>query len=88
MIYSENRFRLFGIMLLWQGKTAMKMFAYLLAIVSAIAAVMYFVMPAGQLPTFMPGYAAGSDHIHTTHGIAAVIVAVVLLGIGKLVGRR
>jgi hypothetical protein len=88
MIYSENRFRLFGIMLLGQGKTAMKMLAYLLAIVSAIAAVMYFVMPAGQLPTFMPGYAAGSDHIHTTHGIAAVIVAVVLLGIGKLVGRR
>jgi hypothetical protein len=71
-----------------QGKTAMKMIAYLLAIICAIAAVMYFMMPAGQLPTFMPGYAAGSDHVHTTHGIAAVVAAVVLLGIGKLVGRR
>ena len=34
----------------------MKMIAYLLAIICVIAAVMYFVMPAGQLPTFMPGY--------------------------------
>ena len=38
----------------------MKMIAYLLAIICVIAAVMYFVMPAGQLPTFMPGYSAGS----------------------------
>jgi hypothetical protein len=96
MIFSENRFppsdqvqgRAFGIMLLGQGKTAMKMIAYLLAIICAIAAVMYFMMPAGQLPTFMPGYAAGSEHIHTFHGIAAVVAAVVLLGIGKFAGRR
>jgi hypothetical protein len=66
----------------------MKMIAYLLAIVCVIAAVMYFVMPAGQLPTFMPGYIAGSDHVHTTHGIAAAIAAVVLIGIGKVLGRR
>jgi hypothetical protein len=65
----------------------MKMIAYLLAIICAIAAVMYFVMPAGQLPTFMPGYAEGSSHIHTTHGIAAVVAAVVLIGVGKFVGR-
>ncbi len=66
----------------------MKMIAYLLAIVCVIAAVMYFVMPAGQLPTFMPGYMAGSAHIHTTHGAAAVVAAVVLLGIGRFAGRR
>jgi len=51
----------------------MKMIAYLLAIICVIAAVMYFVMPAGQLPTFMPGYLAGSSHIHTTHAIAAAV---------------
>ena len=44
----------------------MKMLAYLLAIICVIAAVMYFTMPAGSLPTFMPGYLAGSAHIHTT----------------------
>jgi hypothetical protein len=66
----------------------MKMIAYLLAIICVIIAVMYFVMPAGQLPSFMPGYIAGSDHIHKTHGIAAAVVAVVLFGIGWFSGRR
>jgi membrane protein DedA with SNARE-associated domain len=50
--------------------------------------VMYFVMPAGQLPTFMPGYLAGSSHIHTTHAIAAAVAAVVLFVIGWILGRR
>jgi hypothetical protein len=66
----------------------MKMIAYLLAIICAIAAVMYFMMPAGQLPTFMPGYIAGSNHIHTTHAIAAAAAAVVLVLIGWFMGRR
>lgn len=66
----------------------MKMIAYLLAIICAIAAVVYFMQPAGKLPTFMPGYLAGSDHIHTTHGIAAAVAAVVLFAIGWFMGRR
>ena len=66
----------------------MKMLAFLLAIIAAIAAVMYYTMPAGSLPTFMPGYAAGSDHIHTTHAIACAVGAVVLFGIGWILGRR
>ena len=49
----------------------MKMIAYLLAIICAIAAVMYYTMPAGSLPTFMPGYAEGSTHIHHLHAYAA-----------------
>jgi hypothetical protein len=64
------------------------MIAYVLAILCVIAAVVYFTMPAGQLPTFMPGYLAGSDHIHQTHGIAAAIAAVVLFLIGWFAGRR
>ncbi len=43
----------------------MKMIAYLLAVVCVIVAVMYYVIPGGSLPTFMPGYDAGSTHIHT-----------------------
>jgi hypothetical protein len=66
----------------------MKMIAYLLAIICAIAAVMYFRMPAGQLPSFMPGYLAGSDHVHMTHAIAAAVAAVVLFGIGWSMRRR
>jgi hypothetical protein len=66
----------------------MKMIAYVLAIICAIAAVMYFTMPAGQLPSFMPGYLAGSDHVHMTHAIAAAVAAVVLFGIGWSMRRR
>ncbi|MGA2895575.1 MAG: hypothetical protein ABSE22_22160 [Xanthobacteraceae bacterium] len=66
----------------------MKMLAYLLAIICAIAAGAYYFVPAGSLPTFMPGYAAGSTHIHTTHALAAAVAAVVLFGVGWFAGRR
>ena len=42
----------------------MRMIAYVLAIICLIAAVVYFAIPAGSLPTFMPGYEAGSQQIH------------------------
>jgi len=66
----------------------MRLLAYLVAIICIIAAVMYFVMPAGQLPTFMPGYEAGSAHIHTKHAVIALVLGVVLAVIGWFVGRR
>ncbi|MGA2816751.1 MAG: hypothetical protein ABSE67_10715 [Xanthobacteraceae bacterium] len=66
----------------------MRMLAYLLAIICIIAAVMYFVMPAGSLPTFMPGYEAGSAHIHMKHAIIAIVAAIVLFLIAWLIGRR
>jgi hypothetical protein len=66
----------------------MKILAYLLAIICVIAAVMYYTMQAGQLPTFIPGYLAGSTHIHMTHAIAAAVAAVVLFVVGWIIGRR
>jgi hypothetical protein len=66
----------------------MRMIAYLLAIVCLIVAVVYFLMPAGSLPAFMPGYEAGSAHIHMKHAVIAVVAAVVLFLIGWFVGRR
>jgi hypothetical protein len=66
----------------------MRLLAYLVAIICIIAAVMYFVMPAGQLPTFMPGYEAGSAHIHMKHAIIALVLGVILVVIGWFVGRR
>jgi len=66
----------------------MRLLAYLVAIICIIAAVMYFVMPAGQLPTFMPGYEASSAHIHTKHAIIALVLGVILFVIGWFVGRR
>ena len=66
----------------------MRLLAYLVAIICIVAAVMYFVMPAGQLPTFMPGYEAGSAHIHMKHAIIALALGVILVVIGWFVGRR
>jgi len=66
----------------------MRMLAYLLAIICVIAAVMYFAMQAGSLPTFMPGYVAGSDHVHIKRAAIAAVAAIVLFLIGWLVGRR
>jgi hypothetical protein len=65
----------------------MRKLAYLLATVCAVVAVMYYVLPGGSLPAFMPGYDVGSTHIHTTHSVAAAAAAIVFLLIG-LSARR
>jgi hypothetical protein len=65
----------------------MKKLAYFLTIVCIVVAVMYFTLPGGSLPEFMPGYDLGSTHIHKLHGYAAVTGAVVFLLIG-LAARR
>lgn len=35
----------------------------------------YILTPAGALPTFVPGYEAGSVHVHIKHGIGATLLA-------------
>ena len=65
----------------------MRMLAYLLAILCLAAAAMYYTIPAGQLPAFIPGHLDGSDHIHKTHAYAAVAAAVVLFLLGWFFGR-
>lgn len=65
----------------------MKMLAYLLAIICVVLAVMYYVTPAGSLPTFMPGYIPGSQNIHMKHAIAAAVAAVILFVLGMFAGR-
>jgi hypothetical protein len=60
----------------------MKTFAFLAAIVCVVVGAMYYALPGGSLPAFMPGYAADSTRIHMLHGFAAVTGAVVLLLIG------
>jgi hypothetical protein len=60
----------------------MKVLAYGLALVCVIVAVMYYVLPGGSLPTFVPGYYEGSTRIHMMHAFAAAIAAFVFLLIG------
>ena len=66
----------------------MKTTAYVLSIICVIVAIMYFVLPGGSLPTFLPGYVAGSTHIHKMHGFAAATGAIVFLLIGLSTRRR
>jgi hypothetical protein len=65
-----------------------KTLAYGLSIICVIVAVLYFVLPGGSLPTFLPGYVAGSTRIHKLHAFAAATGAVVFLLIGLSTRRR
>ena len=50
-------------------------------VVGLLALVMtgvYWLVPAGGLPVFIPGFEAGSTHIHYTHGVAALVLALAL----------
>ena len=66
----------------------MKLILTLLGVVLLIVAVVYFVLPADQLPGFFPGHEAGVTHAHIKHGIVAGVVGVVLLVAGMMMGRR
>ncbi len=66
----------------------MKLVLSVLGVVLLVVAAVYFMMPADQLPTFLPGYEAGVTHVHTKHGIVAGVAGLVLLGAGIWMGRR
>ncbi len=66
----------------------MKMAALILGIIFLILAIVYFAIPAGSLPNFLPGFEAGSEHVHAKHGVAALIVAIVLFVISWYAGRN
>jgi hypothetical protein len=66
----------------------MKTTAYVLSVICVIVAIMYFVLPGGSLPTFLPGYVAGSTHIHFLHAVAAATGAIVFLLVGLSTRRR
>jgi hypothetical protein len=66
----------------------MKIAAIVLGLILAAVAVVYFVVPADALPSFLPGYEAGSTRVHVKHGLASAVGAVVLFGIGWWAGQR
>jgi O-antigen/teichoic acid export membrane protein len=42
----------------------------------AVAA-LYFLIPAGSLPAFVPGYDPGSAKLHVTHGLGMLVIGLV-----------
>jgi hypothetical protein len=53
--------------------------AGVLGVALVALAVVYWVEPAGSLPSWLPGHEAGSGHHHAKHGIAAFLLGVALL---------
>jgi hypothetical protein len=55
--------------------------AGLLGIVFLGVATVYWLTPAGGLPSFLPGFEAGSDHVHVTHALGSLILALALFAL-------
>lgn len=55
--------------------------AGILGVVALALAAVYWLTPAGSLPGFLPGFEAGSDHIHVNHAIGSLVVAIVLFAV-------
>jgi hypothetical protein len=70
-----------------QGDIPMKIIITLLGVVLLIVSGVYFLLPADQLPSFLPGHEAGVMRVHTKHGIVAGIAGIVLLGTGWYLDR-
>ena len=65
----------------------MRAVAVILGLAFAVVAIVYWTMPAGSLPGFLPGFEAGSTLVHVKHGIAAAAAAVLCFGFGWYAGR-
>lgn len=65
----------------------MRAVAVLLGLAFAVVAILYWVMPAGSLPSFLPGFEAGSNVVHVKHGMAAAAASVLSLALGWYAGR-
>jgi hypothetical protein len=73
---------------LFQEDQSMKLILTLLGVVLLVVAAVYFLMPADQLPGFLPGHEAGVTRMHYKHGIASGVAGLVLLAAGVWMGRR
>jgi hypothetical protein len=61
--------------------------AMILGLAFTVVAISYWLLPAGSLPDFFPGFEAGSSRVHVKHAIAAAVAAVSMFAIGWYLGR-
>lgn len=64
------------------------MIILIIGIVALIAGVIYYVVPADSLPSFIPGHLAGVTNKHTNRGTAGIIAGIVLVVLAMAIGRR
>jgi hypothetical protein len=53
--------------------------AGILGILFILLGIYYWITPAGLLPAFVPGYEAGVAAVHVKHGLASVILGLLVL---------
>jgi len=53
--------------------------AIVLGVAFIVLGIVYWVEPAGSLPSWIPGHEDGSGHHHVKHGIASFLLGVALL---------
>ena len=61
--------------------------AGLLGLVFLVLAVLYWLTPAGSLPSFLPGFEPGVETVHVKHAVGSLIVALVLFAVAWFSGR-
>lgn len=66
----------------------MKLVLTLLGVVLLILAAVYVLVPADQLPAFLPGHEAGVARVHLKHGVVSGVLGLVLIAAGVWMGRR
>jgi hypothetical protein len=69
-------------------ETSMKLVLTLLGVVLLVIAAVYFLIPADQLPSFLPGHESGVARVHAKHGIVSGAAGLVLIASGVWMGRR
>lgn len=68
----------------WQK--ALVVVLIVVGVVAIAVGIVYMALPSHSLPHFFPAYAATSQKHGTKHGIAAIVVGVVLIALAWIVG--
>ena len=66
----------------------MKLVLNALGVILLIVASMYLLVPADQLPGFLPGHEAGVTRMHVKHGVVSGVVGIALIAAATWMGRK
>jgi hypothetical protein len=66
----------------------MRALLFLIGLILIALGAVYLMIPADQLPAWLPGYEAGRAATRMKHGLAAGGIGIVVFIIGLIMGRR
>jgi len=71
-----------------KNKILLARWAIVIGFLFLILAMVYWFIPAGSLPTFLPGYKAGVTTVHFKHGVASFILGFALFAYAWFQGGK